>query len=57
MNTFWCWTGQGEKTLEVTAGQTIDMKGSIPHAWGNPTDKPIGDYGYTGVLRILSKGG
>jgi quercetin dioxygenase-like cupin family protein len=31
----------GDKTIEATAGQTLEMKRGIPHAWGNPGDKPI----------------
>jgi len=31
----------GEETIEATAGQTVEMKRGIPHAWGNPTEKPI----------------
>ena len=31
----------GEETIEATAGQTLELKRGIPHAWGNPTDKPI----------------
>jgi quercetin dioxygenase-like cupin family protein len=31
----------GEQTIEATAGQTVEMKRGIPHAWGNPSDKPV----------------
>lgn len=31
----------GDKTIEATTGQTVEMKRGIPHAWGNPTEKPI----------------
>lgn len=41
----------GEQTIEVTAGQTVEMKRGIPHAWGNPSDKPAR------LLGILTPGG
>ena len=31
----------GEETIEATAGQTVEMKRGIPHAWGNASDEPI----------------
>ena len=31
----------GEETIEATTGQTLELKRGIPHAWGNPSDKPI----------------
>jgi quercetin dioxygenase-like cupin family protein len=53
----------GEKTLEATAGETVEMKRGIPHAWGNPTEEPIRllitatPGGCEEALVIISQGG
>ena len=53
----------GEKTLEATAGETVEMKRGIPHAWGNPTEEPTRllitatPGGCEEALVIISKGG
>ena len=53
----------GEKTLEATAGQSVEMKRGIPHAWGNPTEKALRllitatPGGCEEALVIISKGG
>jgi quercetin dioxygenase-like cupin family protein len=53
----------GEKTLDATAGETIELKRGIPHAWGNPTEQPIRllmtvtPGGCEEALVIISRGG
>ncbi|WP_263383660.1 cupin domain-containing protein [Granulicella arctica] len=53
----------GETTLEATAGQTVEMKRGIPHAWGNASDKPVRllftatPGGCEEALVIIAKGG
>jgi quercetin dioxygenase-like cupin family protein len=31
----------GQKRLDATAGETVELKRGIPHAWGNATKEPI----------------
>jgi hypothetical protein len=53
----------GDKTLEAAAGQTVELKRGISHAWGNPTEKPLRllitatPGGCEEILVIISKGG
>jgi mannose-6-phosphate isomerase-like protein (cupin superfamily) len=53
----------GDKVLDATAGQTVEMKRGIAHGWGNPTEKPLRllitatPGGCEEALVIISKGG